>query len=371
MRKILSVILGALIVMAVMPAVMAASQEFPVNTDPIGPGNPGPNVHLIDRDIDIGIDTDGSGSSINPSDIRNHNYAFMGEKIYYSVLVRDDNGAADIKTVRWVRDGSDEMGPCDDITGMYSVEEIAEATNLDYDNQTDRVYECVLEVESTWSGEDTIYVQATDQQDEMGQTLSERWTFNPPLTVSVETSDGEPLTFGEVIKDQNVPGTTAPNCEIEVGDGGLTSRNCNLYSDLPEGQKLCDISFSENQLVIRNTGSVVDLWPFIAATQFEDSDGMAKCPDDNSLMPNQFEYRAIQGSWDSGWRVMPQYSPNLACEGPIGDDTCRGGCRITEGCPIDVLGPGQSTDVRLKVVWPTPCIGNFDTGNIYAIVRAV
>ncbi len=332
-------------------------------------------LFLMDRSLDIGIDL--TDSSINPTDVRGGQYAFTGEKIMYTVLVREDNGAADIKTVRWVnKDESNAETLCEDVTPSEIDEEwISETTNLDWDSQTDKVYECVMEVQSGWSGEDEIYVEATDQQDEEGQTLSEMWTFNPPLEVSVETSDGEALRFGEVIKDQQVPGTTSPNCVIDMNENmdPNVGRDCPAYKseNLKEGEKLCDISFSENELKIKNVGGVVTLWPFIAGTDFHSSNGLAECPSDNTLSVNQFEYRALQGSWDSGWRVMPEYSDNFGCEGPFGDDTCRGGCRLTTGCPINVLAPGQSINVRLKVVWPTPCIGDFDEGSIYAIVRAV
>jgi hypothetical protein len=83
---------------------------------------------------------------------------------------------------------------------------------------------------------------------------------------------------------------------------------------------------------------------------------------------------------------MPQYSPNLGCNGiALGDSSpfnpiygqCRGGCRIPTGTTVngvpglDILSPGQNVDVRFKIVWPTPCIGNFDDGQIFVIVRAV
>jgi len=390
--------------------VLATDATFPVLPDPVGPGNNGPDVYLAARFFDLGIDIDGSGSSINPSDIRPGFYAFTGEKIIYFVLVRDLNGAADIDLVYWVHYGA-EMGPCDEVTvegegseaafsactnqAGETIEkcriEVDGATNLQWDPQTDKVYRCELTVESNWEGS-LIYVEAEDTMGDKGQTLSENWVFNPALSVSLSTSDDDPLTFGDTVLDQSVEGVTAPNCILQPAGGreDLMDRNCREYTAeaLPEGQKLCDVSFSENSLVITNTG-VPNLWPFIAGTNFYATDGMAKCPFTNELHANQFEYRALGGTYDSGWRVMPQYSPNLGCSGvDLGSECpmcpifgqCRGGCRIPTGttstidgsCPgLDILSPGHMIDVRFKIVWPTPCIGEFDDGQFYVIARAV
>lgn len=119
------------------------------------------------------------------------------------------------------------------------------------------------------------------------------------------------MTFGTVQQDQAVPGVTSPNCLMSITED-LSKRDCTKYDLDNQGAKLCDISFSNNKLVLTNTG-LPDLWPYIAATNFYASNGMAKCPFSNELKATQFEYYSIQGSWNSGWRVMPQYSPNLGC----------------------------------------------------------
>ena len=381
---------------------LAAVDSFPISPNPVGPGNTGPDVYLAARFFDLGIDIDGSGSSINPSDIRPGFYAFTGERIIYYVLVRDLNGVDDIGIVYWVHDGA-EMGPCDlvPVTGSGSNAkfmafgnpiEIDTATNLQYDSQTDEVYMCELTVESNWEGS-LIHVEANDTAGQTGKTLSEDWNFNPALSVSLTTSDSNPITFGATILDQDVEGATSPNCVmLPKADSprereDLTLRNCELYLGLPEPEKKCDISFSENTMVITNTG-VPNLWPFIAATNFHATTGMAKCPFTNELHANQFEYRALAGTFDSGWRMMPQYSPNLGCNGiDLGSSSpfdpvygqCRGGCRIPTGTTgsvlgtpgLDILVPGHTVDVRFKIVWPTPCIGEFDDGEFYIIIRAI
>lgn len=379
--------------MIIVAPVLAADVSVPVPVGGLGPGNYGPDVYLAYRTVDIGIDVDGSGSTINPSDYRPGLYAFTGEKIYYWVVVRDDNGVDDIQLVKWVKDGGDEEGPCDlvEVTGngkdaYYLIDGekhyIYNETNLQFDDQTDAVFKCILTVESQWSGS-LIYVVAEDTSGASGQTLEENWNFNPPITVDISTSDDNPIWFGEIIKDQDTV-LTDMNCVRTINED-LTERNCTEYIKKDLGDKKCDISFSGNKLIVTNDASPVNLWLFIAAENFYDSTGMAKCPFTNELHANQFEYRAISGSYDSGWRIMPQYSPILECMGidlgssGTGDifyGQCRGGCRIPLGSvgPIpglDILSPGQTIEVMFKIVWPTPCIGDFDTGNFYIIARAV
>ena len=438
--KSAAITLAILAVMAT--AALAQSGDVGVPINPVGPGSSAPSVHLSARAVDIGIDIDGSGSSINPTDFRPGSYAFTGERIVYVVVVRDQNGAQDINLVKWVHDGDDEMGPCTDVTSAVldattnpsvspsnagycfntdrgdllvdgvvegtesndhivchgeDVEkiEIDSSTNLLWDPQTDKLFKCVLTVESQWEGSE-IQVVASDTAGDIGATLSENWEFNPALIVDVDTNDGEGLAFGIPILDQAVPFATEPNCVIDIGED-LTSRDCRAYipDNYDEGEKLCDVSFSTNKVIVRNIGTT-NLWSFIAATNFYATSGLAKCPFTNELSANQFEYRATSGSYDSGWRVMPQYSPNLQCAGiGIGDSSnptngflgqCRGACRIPAGGPgdpdggsntnpplpgLDILSPGHTIEVALKIVWPTPCIGTFDEGDIKIIVRAV
>ena len=215
------------LLVASVPA-LAVDEGVPVTPAPLGPGNYGPDVYLAYRMLDIGIEIDGSGSTVNPTDIRPGFYAFTGEKIMYWVLVRDDNGADDIQMVKWVKEGEDQEGPCVDVTEDFPEELVPMLTDLAFDCQTDKVYYCELTVESNWDEEDPeIYVVAEDTYGDSGQTLSESWVFNPPLEISVDTNDGEDLMFGEVIKDQDVFAVNAPNCDRFIED--LTDRNCELY----------------------------------------------------------------------------------------------------------------------------------------------
>src|SRR3989344_4491483 len=291
-------------VLLVLSAVVLAQSDITVPiTSPIGPGNSGPQVFLSARALDIGIDTDGTGSSINPTDFRPGNYAFAGERIIYVVVVRDQNGVDDIENVHWIRDGDLET-ICTDVTSAITTYgsddddpwycfdqdrgelitssdvgggndgttycndhgeieiKIDTSTNLQWDEQIDKLYKCVLEVETLWSGLSNIAVHATDKGGLEGQTLSQKWNFNPPLIVDVVTSDDEPLAFGNPILDQAAVFATSPNCVNEPTDGSedLTYRDCQDYVACENNEvvgcestwedKLCDISFSTNKIII-------------------------------------------------------------------------------------------------------------------------
>src|SRR3989344_1617959 len=372
--KKFAILPAVLLVLSAVVLAQSSDVTLPV-TSPIGPGNSGPQVFLSARAVDIGLDTDGTGSSINPTDFRPGNYAFAGERIIYVVVVRDQNGVDDIENVHWIRDGDLET-ICTDVTSaidysdgdawycfdkdrgelitdpdvgggykcgdFYHDEnsneieiEIDTSTNLQWDEQIDKLYKCILEVETLWSGLSNIAVHATDKGGLEGQTLSQKWNFNPPLIVDVITSDDEPLAFGNPLLDQAAVFATSPNCVNEPTDGpeDLTYRDCSDYVACdnnevnPEDncastweEKLCDISFSTNKIIITNAGEV-NLWTFIASEDFHATEGAAQT---NPPLPG-----------------------------------------------LDILSPTHTIEVALKLVWPTPCIGNFDNGNIHVLIRAV
>jgi hypothetical protein len=400
-KKLIAIVSLAAMLSAMTPVFAdGGTQVLPLQIGPIGGQNTPPAAYMAFRGLNIGIDMSGNGQSINPTDIRSGFYAFTGENIYYYVLAHDDAGFANILRAYWTRDGNVEEGPCADITttvqdtndyaGDYAGTKaqfcysssptdpqcvnINKATNLVWDDQTDKLFECTLTVESGWKGTGQIAVTVQDQQGATGSTLPETWTFNPSVTVDISTSDGNPLTFGAV-QSSIVPGDTSPNCVMASTLTGEdpTHRDCSKYIELnmPTGQKACNIAFSTNNMIIKNNG-IVDLWTYIAGKDFYNSaSGLTKCPFTNQLGINQFEYRSLQGSFDSGWRVLPEYSENLGCSGTGANGQCDGGCRITIGNTLNTLDPTQSISTQFKIVYPTPCIGTFDKGSIFAIVRAV
>ncbi|MBD3155823.1 MAG: hypothetical protein GF368_04155 [Candidatus Aenigmarchaeota archaeon] len=358
------------------------------STFPIDIGQPPsdpPEVHLIERWVDIGIDV--SQESINPSDFRTGQYAFTGEQLYYTVLVRDMNGADDIIGAEFAiqEDGMNGEGwsgqaLCNEILDPETYCDTCftnwcdKLTNLQFNADTDKVFDCILTVEAGWLGDGKAKVRAYDINMNEGETPFETWTVNPELSVTVVSSDGEGLTFSG--PQEGKAYLVDEDCVRDQLDLDPLTRDCAFYAY--GGQQLtgeeCEVSFTKNKLLIKNNAQKVNMWAFIAGSNFYDNDPnhVAMCPNTNQLDINQFEYRAMSGSWDSGWRVMPEYNQNIVCSGPSIWDTCRGGCRIPTGMPpLDILTPGNQIEVQLKVVWPKTCIGTFDNGSITAIVRAV
>lgn len=402
MKKLNTLLAGVLIaVMLATPVLAVEPEKYPIPVDPGQPGPFAPQVHLILRYVDIGIDE--SQESINPIDFRNGQYAFTGEHIWYFVLVRDESGAADITGAEWHVEGALGAGTwerealCNDITPFINFivpEEIrhyviAQLTNLGYDTLTDKVYECILTVEPDFGFEGTIRVEACDTTPECGSTPFETWYFNPPLEVEVTTSDTNPIRFGPI--KEGVAFIVKENCkrshfDLDFCMNQLQLPKCMCYAFAEWSgydEEECDVSFSENKIIIRNPAMIdhgdenykpnpVVLWAFVAGSHFYASDSLAKCPYTNQLQIEQFEYRAVSGTHDSGWRIMPEFLENGICSGPGLWDECRGGCRIPTGLPpLDTIPPSNHVEFDLKIVWPKPCIGEFDTGEIYAIIRAV
>jgi hypothetical protein len=196
MKKLIAIASLVAILTIMTPALADVVTTYTIPVSPMGPGNSAPQAFMIWRGFDIGVNQ--TDVSINPTSIRDGFYAFTGEKIYYYVLVRDDNGAADINQVSWVTNaGTQQEGPCSAIQvsgtgantyicvgktdidplnctklGLQKVY-INQATNLLFDDQTDKIFQCVLTVEQPWSGTNTIQVNATDQSGAPGSTLPE------------------------------------------------------------------------------------------------------------------------------------------------------------------------------------------------------
>lgn len=318
MRKLLASFMALI---TAMTPVFAETFEIEVN--PLIPTNEEPSVYMIDRMLTV--------DGVNPYTFRDGQYAFSGEKLNYNVLVRDLNGVDDIVSVVWDVSGYSPQTPCTPITltqagGKAYVEA---QTNLEYDSSTDKTYKCLLTVESMWEGISDVSVIAEDMSENTGSTVFETFNFNPPLVVDVETSDGEPITFGEA------------DCDTRT-------------------------ALSMNSIRITNIGDPVNLWVYFAGSDFY-SDGIAKCPISNVMTIDNFKYRAIAGTQDSGWVTTPKYNVNAPCD----INTCYNANRIPTSLAWDTLEPNNFIDVNLAVTFPTPCTGTFDNGNFYAIVRAV
>ncbi|MEM5828966.1 MAG: hypothetical protein QW480_01870 [Candidatus Aenigmatarchaeota archaeon] len=298
---------------------------FPIEISPLQPGNENPEVRMIDRELSV--------DGINPYNYRTGQYAFTGETITYRVIVRDLNGASDIAMAAWVVEDLDESF-CNIISNPQSEfgsgwqNYIQTRTGWTYSSSTDKLYKCILTVKPSWSGSKNIYVKATDMGGGTGITQFETFVFNPSVTLSVTTTDGQPLSFGEMDNNR--------------------------------------VSYSTNKVKISSPqNSVVDMWVFFAGSDFVATQGTALCPTSNVLSIDNFEYRAISGTVDSGWKKVPLYKENDACD----INKCRNGDPVPER---DFrLSANQHIEIAIRVRFPIPCIGTFDKGTFYAVAKAV
>lgn len=316
---------ASLLVLASVMAVpaLAVDTTIPVPIAPLQPGNSNPVVYLINRTLSV--------DGVNPYSYRNGQYAFTGEKITYNVLVRDQNGASDVTQAIWEISGIGSSSICSPISLAQAggASFVNSKTGITYTSSIDVLYNCILTIGS-WSGSHAIDVKATDLSGGTGTTVFETMEFNPALSVNITTNDGKSLSFGPM--DQ-------------------TTRT----------------SLSNNTLRITNTGTV-DLWAYLAGSDFYSTNNVAKCSDStNALYISQFKYQAIAGTTNSGWQTVPKYNLNAACD----INTCRNGVRIPASAPQNVLSNGGYVDVSMSITFPIPCSGVFDNGTFYVMAKAV
>ena len=332
------------------------------------PGDLPPTICIYHRNITIGTGANPPG--VNPLDWRTSLYAFTGEMIEYTVVVRDPNGALDIGFVKAFVGGNEEA-----LANPLDPDDYPDTCNGlgDVDEDTDKAFHILITVESGWSGVMDVVLKVFNSAGiATPATHSESWYFNPPLAMQVTTSNGQPITFG--------PMEPSTRC-----------------------------AHSTNKLVVKNTADGgVNLWTFIAGTDLFDTTGAAKCPTSNVLEIEKYMfYRAWSGTqWQSwqGWFNMSKYNQNDGCKVggiydrsyPLGDyftgtpwtleqyredegPTCYGGLPVPFPRPDDstydiyehMLTNGGTLEVEFKICYPTPCIGTFNDGTIYIFGKAV
>jgi hypothetical protein len=115
------------------------------------PGDQDPTICIQHRDVHIGMDANPPG--VNPYDYRTGMYAFTGEQIEYTIVVRDPNGFIDIGTVTANVDGYAEVlanpGP---VIPDEPNPEVWKCDGLGTLNKlTDKTFHILLTVEPSWS----------------------------------------------------------------------------------------------------------------------------------------------------------------------------------------------------------------------------
>jgi hypothetical protein len=348
MKQLYSLLVMALLVLAVLPAVMAVSTGSVVTPD-ITTEKFVPQVWMCDHRVWID-----DAVEANPwNQIRENNYAFEGEKITWKVLVMDKNGIDKVKDVfatvgesqgsnpegievncqrlnDWPEDHSKILDSCN--------ARIQEEQLTTFDSNTMSYYECTLTVETAESpsfyGPNWVTVEAVDLDDQSGvMAENEHWFFNPEISLSVIGD----LTFSDVR-----PGTASYSSTLLLGNDA-------------------------------DSGSGVILDMFMAGTDFYDSSSSgAKCPTSNVLDLSNFRYYATNGAYST-----KSYAPlnGADAEGYVG---IAEGNRIDQSKEIigtekflgtvnpgNTLTPGSDMSVTFKLNMPEPCNGDFNTGSIY------
>ena len=326
------------------------------------PGDQVPKICIQHRNIFIGTEANPPG--INPFDYRTSLYAFTGEQIEYTIVVRDPNGALDIGFVKALVGGQEEVlaNPLNTLPNT-TCDGMGKLSAL-----TDKAFHILISVEPQWYGDTKVVLAAYNSKNLATEaTHTENWFFNPAISISVTTSDGMPIRFEQ----------------LPYGADTLEERTVH----------------SLNKIKVKNTAEGgVNLWMFVAGTDLYDPSGASKCPDTNYIgiennwtdtsknIHHLMQYRGWSGSqWTSweGWNDLYKYDQNDGCEIPGCTDTfaphCYGATPVPYGDPTsDNLGPleylltNQGTlEIEFKLTYPMPCIGTFSQGTIYVFGKAV
>ncbi|MBI2675047.1 MAG: hypothetical protein HYX24_01205 [Candidatus Aenigmarchaeota archaeon] len=355
------------------------------------PGNGDPQICIKSRSVLISPGDFfgfGSGSptklganapTINVLNLRPGSYAFNGEQIEFLVIVRDPNGAIDIGQAYVQVNGSlqlvcsPEALPADN-TSTTEREDTCNGlrptgnsnlTNGILDNQTDKAFRCTYTVEPT--NPDTpsnVSVGVRDASNIITSSIySEHWIFNPTVSIDVRSSDGQSILFEDAM-----PG---------------------------------EFAHSLNRIFVENTANKVALWVFIAMTDLFSTSGPVLCPDTNKLdvegssannltgvyyrarsgtlqtnLPSGFGDPAFPGDNPAeGWAHITNPNTNFDCSylSILTLGTCSGGRPLFDasflqpGLPFQLTGwannvllPTGLAEVEFKILFPKPCIGNFD-----------
>ena len=351
MKKLASLLVMALLVTAILPAVLAVNVGTGITPDIITEDF-APLVWMCDQRVVLDDATEPGRVSPDGTPLieRLGNYAFEGEQIAWTVLVMDKNGKEKIEDVfatvgdvqgagNYIEVNCQEIPVADgvQIPAMCNAMILEEDITV-FDADTMAAYRCVLTIETPISmyGEYWITVEATDL-DGLSGTMDENeyWYLNPIVALSI---DGD-LTFEDVR-----PGTSSYSDTLLVGN------------DADEG-----------------SGVLLDM--FISGTDFYDSASSgAMCPTTNQLALANFRYFATSGAYSTA--TDPRNDP----EGYVGiaygigfndPNPFYGNNEIMQVAPLlpyyaaNVLVPGEEMALTFRLDLPEPCNGDFDTGSIY------
>jgi len=348
------VIFAVLLALVAISSSTIADSSFPIGANP---GNTKTRNYLLTKYFDIGLDniTGGQTATPNPTELRSGSYAFMGEQIIEKVLVRDIDGAADISSSGTkITLNNSEIATCAELTvsSQNSTHVITtDGETLDitqipawgsapagYNKSFDKIFKCVITVKSSWFGLYKININSTDSSGTTNTDgISQWWFFNPEISVDLSTNDGSSSV---------------------------------IFYDGSAGQTV----YSKNKLVIENQNlgqSIgVDVWAWISSDDLTSPVG-GICPISNVLDTDQnMEYRGNKGTFFGTWQMISNPNPADGCS-VFG--TCSGAKGIiTPGVPDDNrINNGHHAEIQFRLSYPSPCVGNYNQGNLHVVVRAI
>lgn len=353
MKTLNSLLLMAVLVISVVPAIAAVSVGGGVGVDIITEDFE-PQVWACSDRVVYDDGTEPGRVSEDGQELieRVNNYAFEGEQIQWTVLVMDKNGIEKVEdvfaTIGPVQGAGNEIeANCVLESLVSSEEEIDSSCNArileeELDSVSGNVaayYTCTFTVETPLSmyGEYFITVEATDL-DGLSGTMDENeyWYLNPVIALSIE---------GDLVFEDVRPGTSSYSETLLVGN------------DADQG-----------------SGVMMDM--FISGTDFYDSSSSgAKCPVSNQLELSNFAYYVTNGAYNSRNDLRGSDAEGyLPIEYGIGfnDPTpFYGSHEILQAQQVgpyytaNVLAPGAEMALTFRLNLPEPCNGDFDTGSIY------
>ena len=356
MKKLISLLTLAILVLGVMPAVLAVSVGSGIVPD-INTEDFAPRVWMCGDRVVLDDNTEpGRFTTTNDLVERMNNYAFEGEQIQWNVLVMDKNKIDQFIDV-YATIG-DVQGEGNDIevncvrTGLS--EETFDSCNARIDEEfvqpnedTMDMFTCTFTVETPESmyGEYFVTVEAQDGDGLMGTMAeNEYWFLNPAIALSVD---------GDLAFDNVRPGTDAYSSTLLLGNAA-------------------------------DDGSGVMLDMFISGTDFYDSSSSgARCGTTNQLALTNFAYFATNGAYSSLTDGRGDFDLEAAnnAEGYEGinygigfnnpnpfyntNEILQSGPTLGGYWTANLLAPGAEMALTFRLNLPEPCNGDFDTGSIY------
>ncbi len=355
----------AMLILSVMPVVLGTDVGVGIGVE-IVTEDYAPNIWMCDSRTVSDDNTQPGRDKVPGAELleRTGNYAFEGEQIEYTVLVKDKNGIQKI---------SDVFGTLGDVQGAGNDIEvncvegagaaIADPTVFDpscnarileevltgpINPATERYYTCTFTVETADShyGEWWYTVEVEDLDGETATVdENEYWFLNPVIALSVD---------GDLSFDNVRPGTHSYSDTLLVGN------------DADDG-----------------SGVVLDM--FVSGTDFYDSASSgAACPTTNQLSLDRFDYHATNGAYsteddarsDAEGYVPIGYATGFHNPTNFYDtdsaNNNNGGFEIIQSDTVlgglyfagNTLTPGAEVAMTFRLDLPEPCNGDFDTGSI-------